>query len=288
MSRWVEIVPCKDRLATTVAEALKKRIIVQHTTPEVLLSDNAPEYTGEVMEKLCKFFEIRKVHITPYKPSSNIAVERANQKTKNILKSMITPEVVDWDKLMEDVQLVINNSVNCSTGETPHFLLYGYSKRIPVSLCDDAIPPKKCYNYDNYIDQKLNVYFKNVRRARQELNKSQKNWEIHYKAREKKGVQKGTQVYVLKHVAEGPNFKVSPKFEGPYRVIEILKGNKFKIVDEKDTRERIVHYNHLKIVNMKNESWLQNPSGNQGDKNEVVANPDNPPSRYNLRGKSQK
>ena len=286
LTRWVEIVPCRDRLASTVAEAVKKRIIVQHSTPEVLLSDNAPEYTGEIMTKLCEFFEIKKVHTTPYKPSSNGAVERANQKIKNILRTLITPDNLDWDKTLEDVQLVINNSVNCSTGETPHFLLYGYSKRMPVTLCDDATPPKQCYNYDSYIEQRLKQYYSNIRKARKELNKSQGKWELYYKSREKKSVKIGSRVFILKQVPQGPNFKVSPKFEGPYRVIEIMKGNKFKLVHEKDSSERIAHYNHLKVVNMTNESWLQKIPHNDENNHDVVATPPSPSSRYNLRDRN--
>ena len=88
---------------------------------------------------------------------------------------------MEWDRSVQDVQLVINNSVNISTGETPHLLQYGYDKRLPVKLCDDALPPRKIYNYDSYIEQRLQQYYRNVRKARNELKKSQNNWEKYYK-----------------------------------------------------------------------------------------------------------
>ena len=62
LSRWVEIVPTRNRLASTVAEALKSRIIVRHSCPEVLVSDNAPEFTSELLSKLCKFYDINKIY----------------------------------------------------------------------------------------------------------------------------------------------------------------------------------------------------------------------------------
>ena len=257
LTRWVEIVPCADRLASTVAEALKSTIIVRHSCPEVLLSDNAPEFTSEVLNKLCSFYDIKKVEITAYKPSSNGAVERANQKIKQILRTLITPETVDWDKAVEDVQLVINNTVNVTTGESPHFLLYGYAKRLPINLCDDARPPQRTYNYDEYIVNRIAQYYNTVRKTRELMQKSQKNWEIHYKCKEKNNIKVGSQVYLQKMVPEGPNVKVSPKFEGPYRVLEVLKGNKYKIIHETNSNSCIAHYNHLKLSKNHN-LWLQN------------------------------
>ena len=257
LTRWVELVPCPDRLTSTVAEALKSRIIVQHSTPDVLLSDNAPEFTSEVMNKLCQYYEINKCEITAYKPSSNGAVERANQKIKNILRTLVTPDDTNWDIALGDVQLVINNSVNSSTGETPHFLLYGYNKRLPKSLCDDARPPRKIYNYDDYMSHRLLLYFETVRKTRLALQHSQRDWERYAKTKEKGTIKVGSQIYVKRNVPEGPNVKLSSKFIGPFRVLEILKGNKYKVVDEKTLSERIVHFNHIKLVKGAS-AWLQN------------------------------
>ena len=262
LSRYVEIVPVRDRLASTVAEALKSRIIVRHSCPEILLSDNAAEFVSEMLNKLCEFYNIKKIQITPYKPSSNGAVERANGKIKNILRTIITPDVADWDTYIEDVQLVINNSINVTTGESPHFLLYGYEKRLPVSLLDNVRPPNRIYNYDDYIAQRLHNYYKVTKKTREMLCKGQEKNEKYYKSKEKSEIKLGTKVFVLQMVSEGPNVKISPKFEGPYRVIEILKTNKYKVID-KNCKEKIVHYNHLKIV--KGDSNWSNPCSLQDE-----------------------
>ena len=285
LTRYVEIVPVRDRMAATVAEALKSRIIVSHSAPEILMSDNAPEFTSEIIQKLCSFYEIKKCEITPYKPSSNGAVERVNGKIKSILKTLITPETVDWDKHIEDIQLVINNSVNVTTGETPHYLLYGYTKRIPVALHDDAKPPRHIYNYEDYIEQRLRQYYYTTRKARDMIKLAQKKNEKYYKCKDKKNVNIGSKVYMLKMVSQGPNVKVSPKFEGPYRVIEILNNNKYKVIGEKDLKERIVHYNNLKIVKC-DDNWknpLQVESESVEDGGSETSDSSGLGNRYNLR-----
>ena len=147
LTKYVEIVPVRDRTAGTVAEALMSHIIMRHSCPEVLLSDNAPEFTGEVLRKLCEFYGIKKCETHPYKPRSNGAVERTNRKIKDVLKTVVNHTTVDWDMVIDDLQLTLNNTVNMSTGETTHFLLYGYQKHMPLTLLDDARPPKPSINY---------------------------------------------------------------------------------------------------------------------------------------------
>ena len=55
----------------------------------------------------------------------------------------------------------------------------------------------------------------------------------------------GGQVYVKRHVPLGPNIKVSPKYEGPFRISKILPCNKYEIIGEKDLERLVVHWNHL-------------------------------------------
>ena len=85
LSRYIEIVPIKNKSSISVAEALRHRIITRHSCPRVLLSDNALEFTSDVIQNLCKLYGIRKCQIVPYKPSSNGLVERANKSIIAIL-----------------------------------------------------------------------------------------------------------------------------------------------------------------------------------------------------------
>ena len=89
------------------------------------MSNNALEFTSELFCKLCTFYNIKKCNIVAHKPSSNGLVERTNKKIIEILRTVISPKTTNWDWWLDDIQLAINNTVNSSTGETPHFLLYG-------------------------------------------------------------------------------------------------------------------------------------------------------------------
>ena len=81
-----------------------------------------------------------------HKPSSNGLVERTNKKIIELLRKLVTPKTINWDLCLDDIQLTINNTVNSSTGETPHFILYGVERHMHYSIIDDAIQPKANYN----------------------------------------------------------------------------------------------------------------------------------------------
>ena len=195
------------------------------------------------------------------------------------MRTIVTPEQSDWDVYCEDVQMVINNSVNETIGESPHYLLYGYSKRLPVSLLDDARPPNKVYNYEDYISRRIVNYYKTVQKTRENMKKSQNKWAMHYRSKEKNVIKVGTQVYVKKMVPDGPNTKLSAKFAGPYRVLEVLKNNKFKLIEEGSCKETIQHYNNLKMA--RGDSNWELPLQENGSATKPLD--DIGPGRYQLR-----
>lgn len=248
LSRYCEIVPTKDRTAVTVAEALRHRIITRHSCPRVLVSDNAREFVSELFDKLCTFYDIKKVTIVPYKPSSNGLVERANQKLLCHLRTLVSPLSNNWDRVLDDVQVGINTTVNESTGETPHFILYGVEKRLPTSLMIKDPEIKPLYNYEDYVETKTRSTLRIISQTRRKLEESAVANKKSYDKKTKPATPKvGQKVYVLKHLKEGPLFKVSPRFEGPYRIIEILKHNKCRVKSCQDQTVRVTHWNHLKV-----------------------------------------
>ena len=116
--------PVRDRSAVSVAEALKSFIISRHSCPEVLLNDNMPEFTSELIQRICSFYGIKKCEVHPYKPSSNGAVERANRKVKNVLRTVVDPQTVDWDVTLEDLQFTLNNTVMAIAVRNEYRYLY--------------------------------------------------------------------------------------------------------------------------------------------------------------------
>ena len=68
-----------------------------------------------------------------------------NRKITDVLCTVVTPDKLDWDTYLDDIQCTLNNSIIESTGELLRFLLYGYNRRILCNMLDDAIPPTCTY-----------------------------------------------------------------------------------------------------------------------------------------------
>ena len=145
--------------------------------------------------------------------------------------------------------MTLNNSVNESVGESPHYILYGYDSRMPQYLLDDAVPPRPTYNYEDYVAYRTKRSYDIIKSVRETLSKATLSRKNKYdKDTVVPSVKLGQKVFVVKHVKQGPLFKVSPKFEGPYRVVQEIKYNKFQLRHVTSGGERVVHWNHLKLI----------------------------------------
>ena len=120
---------------------------------------------------------------------------------------------------------------------------------MPHMLLDDACPLRQTYNYEDYVAYRTRRTQEIVTRVRKELQKSAQSRKVRYDQNTSVPSAKlGQKVYVIKHIKSGPLFKVSPRFDGPYRIIEILKYSKYRLRHVTDGTERISHWNHLKMI----------------------------------------
>ena len=249
LSRYVELVPTSSRSAICVAEALRHNVVMRHNCPRVLVCDNAKEFTGEVLSKLAEFYGIKKVHTIPYRPMGNGLVERQNRKIIDHLKTIVGNLDECLNVLMDDVAIGINSTVNESTGETPHFIQYGTEKRLPTSFLSKDPCVKRVYNYEDYASVRTSESIRTVARVRESLlNSALKRKEVYDWNAVNAEFKVGPKVYALLHVKSGTFPKVAPKFEGPYRVVEVLGRGKYRLKHMNTGELRVGHWDYLRVV----------------------------------------
>ena len=84
-SRYIEVA----RLNRTTAEEVihhTKSMFARHGTPEVVVSDNGPQYSSEAYADFAREFQFQHVTSSPHYPQSNGEAERAVQTVKNLMK----------------------------------------------------------------------------------------------------------------------------------------------------------------------------------------------------------
>ena len=248
-SRFAILKPIRDKKAETIAAAIFEEIIVNFTTPHTIITDNGGEFNNKILEELCQTFKVKKVNIQAYHPASNGVVERLNRTVINCLRSLIDPHSITWDVWIPHVKCAINTHINSATGDTPHYIIFGEDKSLPFELLKTS--PSPLYNPDDYMLQQTHnfqqIYSrvkKHMKVYREELQKQQ-----HKQSREVK-IKIGDVVMAKLHVPVADSNKLSPRFTGPYKVIETAGGNKLRIQNIETGEVYIRHVDDLKQSNM--------------------------------------
>ncbi len=206
-------------------------------TPKILLSDNGSEFNNQILEAIYKEYDIVKTNIVAYHPASNGMVERSNRKIIQHLRTLVGHVSSSWHEWMPQVTTSPNSSLHTSIGDTPHYILFNQNKNLPYNILLKKEDP--FYNFDDTVRLRTRDFqriYKLVQSntADSKLVMNEQQWK---KAREKIIVV-GDIVYMKVHE---PKNTLAPRFEGPYRVIEIASGNKVKIKHLTTKETKIAH-----------------------------------------------
>ena len=89
-SRYIEVELLSELSSLEVVNRLKG-LFARHGIPEILISDNGPQYASDVFAEFAKTYAFCHVTSSPRHPQSNGAAERAVQTVKAMLKKSDDP-----------------------------------------------------------------------------------------------------------------------------------------------------------------------------------------------------
>ena len=122
-SKFPEVVKMNSTTVRTTITALCD-IFSRHGLPEIIVSDNGPQFTAKEFQQFCSDNGILHRTSAAYKPSTNSQAERVVQ----ILKSAIRQAQLtntDVATVLAKYLLVYRNTPHSTTGESPSMLLMG-------------------------------------------------------------------------------------------------------------------------------------------------------------------
>ena len=129
---------------------------------------------------------------------------------------------------------------------SPHKALYGVEVTNPFDFFSLSRVN------ENTVDTLIRTAQDRFLALRNNLGESAENMKRKVNSRQsKRNIEIGDWVYVKLKVRNQLNYKLGPKFEGPFEVIESLVGNKYRVRNLEDKVEQIVHISQLKVVRMK-------------------------------------
>ena len=143
LTRWPITKSIPDKEATTLANAIFEKLILEHGAPEVLLSDNGKEFTNDTLAYVCHKFNIEQHFTSPYTTRSNRKMENSNKFLKASIRKLCQEDTAAWDQVLDQILFVYRCCPHESTGEAPYTLLYNRDPPLPVQKLIKCIEPHK-------------------------------------------------------------------------------------------------------------------------------------------------
>ncbi|CAB0033772.1 unnamed protein product [Trichogramma brassicae] len=241
LSKFCIGVPLPDATATTIADAMVKRLICTFGTPKVILTDQGRNFLSKLIQRVAKRFRIKQVRTTAFHAQSNGSLERSHHALAEFLKHYTNQES-DWDQWIELATLNYNSSVQESTKHTPFEVVFGRLARLPSSQ-----PLRECDQLPTYQGYIVNLVTKinNIKKLAYDnlLESKQKN--KHYYDRKLNPVtfKVGDHVFMKK---EPKTHKLDDNNVGPFEIIRTLDNYNVEIQTGKNST-KIVHSNRLRL-----------------------------------------
>ena len=92
---------------------------------EEVLTDQGPEFGGELFLELCKALDIRKIRTSPYRASTNGMVERFHRTLNQMLGKVASENQRDWDVHVPAAVAAYRASEHAATGFGSNFMMFG-------------------------------------------------------------------------------------------------------------------------------------------------------------------
>ena len=133
-TKYAEAAPCMTASAEETCDHLINVWIARHGCPITFQSDNGKAFVGDLTKELMKRSQVAQAHSTTYHPQTNGLVERQNRTLVSMLRVYCSRYMDDWDKHLPQVMGAYNSTEHSTTGISPHMMLTGHEKALPLTF----------------------------------------------------------------------------------------------------------------------------------------------------------
>ena len=133
-TKYAEAVPCITASAEETCDHLINTWIARHGCPMTFQSDNGTAFVGELTNELMRRSQVAQAHSTTYHPRTNGLVERQNRTLVSMLRVYCSRYMTDWDRYLPPVMGAYKSTQLSTTGVSPHMMLTGHEKCLPLTF----------------------------------------------------------------------------------------------------------------------------------------------------------
>ena len=218
-SKYTELAAIPDKTAVSVARAFFEHWICRHGVPQLIVSDRGKEFLNSTMKHLCELMGLDHQATSAYHPQSNAQAETYNKTMVRYLNSMLENEqTLDWEELLPAMMMAYNCHVQRATQESPFFLTYLHSPRLPFFNLEK---PQPLYG-ESYVDDAFRGLQYSFRHAKDSMDLAREARKSYFDRKAKERVfSVGDKVLVhFPKVPRGVNPKFYKKWRGSYKVVK--------------------------------------------------------------------
>ena len=156
--------PLHDSISgrNSISDHLINVWIARHGCPVTFQSDNSKAFVGDLTKDLMKSSQVAThKRMATCHPQTNGLVERQNRTLVSMLRVYCSRYMDDWDRHLPQVMGAYNSTEHSTTGMSPHMMLTGHEKALPLT-----------FFYPEYEGKKTapQTYVRDVIRRQQDLN----------------------------------------------------------------------------------------------------------------------
>lgn len=252
-TKWLVAVPIRAATSAAVSAVFIREIILQYGSPELILVDNGSQFISAHFKDVCKKFGV-KIHYTPkYFPAANM-VERYHYTLKTRLAIFAQESHQLWDQYLDFVVFSQRTAKNDATGFSPALLTLGRELRSPYELyANTENSDREEFDASVFYNRLKLDLLKIQEIAVLNMDRARKRQAHGYNLRRKDSTFEVDQLVwkknfqpssAIDHITQ----KLSPKFVGPYRIVEVLAPSQVRLEDLNNKDCGRWHVNHLKHV----------------------------------------
>ena len=145
-TKYAEAVPCITASAEETCDHLVDTWIARHGCPMTFQSDNGTVFVGEHTKELMRRSQVAQAHSTTYHPQTNGLVERQNRTLVSMLRVYCSRYMTDWDRYLPQVMGAYIRTQHSTTGVSPHMMLTGHEKSLPLTFFYPEYEGKKTWS----------------------------------------------------------------------------------------------------------------------------------------------
>jgi len=149
-SKYIILVPLRDRKAITVAQAIYERVFLKYGAGEIL-TDNGGEFRNELLSELCRLMGVSRRFTTAYHARCNAVCERSHATVNSMLAKCIDTNQRNWTDHLQQVLFCFNASIQESTQHSPFFLMHGTEPLWNIHFQMGA-GERQAYSVNDYAD----------------------------------------------------------------------------------------------------------------------------------------